>query len=546
MTAQGAARAIPWLLALGVALRLQGLGWDGGAGLHPDERNLAVGAAALRFPGGLIPEFHAYNGLALLLPKALAVLACGPEPGLPCVTWAARLVSALCAAGALALAARIAHRLGGPVAAALALVLAGLSAPLVQWAHFGTTESALTLAVLALWWLAIRFLDGRDGVWRAALGSGAVLGLAMGTKTTAAAFALIPLAALLLGRGRLGQAAVAAVPAAALLALALLLLTTPALVVATRDYLGVMRFEGDVVAGRADVFWTWQFEGARPGLFEASQLWRMMDGTGLLLAGAGLLWGWRRGGAALWVAMPFAVLYMATILGWHARFTRYLAPALPILLVLAALGAAWAWEGLRGRTARVALVLALLPPAAAGLSTALSFRSPDSRLLAAQDLRARLAPGDLVLLEPRDVGPAAFEGVETRVLPLTEPSGGEKLDALARDLAEGDWMLIYSRRHWAVLPRLARFPEMCGYYAALAGGTLGWEVVARFRRAAPLGPLLDPDLGSEETREVFDRPLVHLLQNTGRLGAGEIRARIEGGGQGCAPEAIRDALARPR
>lgn len=548
MTAPSQAGRATTLLLVGAALlRLQGLGWDAWANLHPDERNLVAAAHGLWFPGGMVPGFHAYNGLALAAPKLVAFLACGPEPGYPCVTWAARLVSALLSGGAVWVAWRIALRLGGDAAGLMALLLVGLSAPLLQWSHFGTTESALTLAVLALWLQAMRFLSGEDGVWRTALASGAILGLGLGMKTTAGIFALLPLAALALGARRLDRRAVLAVPAGVALALALLAATTPALLLATADYLSVMRFEGDVVAGRADVFWTWQFAHARPVAFETAQLWRMMDGTALLLAAPGLVWALRRGGAGAWVVLPLVLAYLATILGWHARFTRYLAPVLPVLLVLAALGAAWLWRALPARTPRVALVVALALPALTGLSMAASYRSPDSRLLAAEDLAARLRPGDTVLLEPRDVGPSGFGEAEVRVLPLMDDGAGDKLDRIAADLEAGDWMLLYSRRHWAVLPVLPeRFPEMCAYYAALAAGDLGYRVVARFARAAPLGRLVEPGLHSEETRVVFDRPVVYLLQNQGRLVAADLRDRIAAPPADCRPATIQAGFERPR
>lgn len=540
----------PWLvplaLLLAALLRLQGLMWDAGRLFHPDELNLILAARDLVFPGGMIPSFHAYNGLALALPKALAVALCGPAPDLGCIALSARLISALCAALSVWLAFRIACRLGGPGAGALAVALVGLSAPLIQWAHFGTTESALALAVLAAWAQGLRYLDGADGPWRAGLGWALILGLALGEKTSAAVIGVIPLAALGLRGRRPGRAEALAVPVSVLLAGALFVLTTPALILATGDYLDVMRFEGDVVAGRADVFWTWQFEGAVPGLFEARQLFGMTGGTGLLLALAGLGHSLARRDRGALLGLAFLVLYLAIILGWHARFARYLAPVLPVILIFAALGGAALWARLRLLSLRLILAFALVPPLAAGLSLALSYRFPDSRLVAADRLAARLQPGEVVLVEPRDVGPAGFAGAEVLTLPVMDPSSPEKAAQLAAVLARGDWLVLYSRRHWAVLPRLARFPEMCGYYAALAAGDLGYEVALHETRFAPLAALFDPGLAAEETRSVFDRPEVFVLRRVARLTEAEIAQRIAVPGQECRPQALLAALRRPR
>src|SRR5690606_35936125 len=71
------------LVLAGAALRFQGLDWDAGQLLHPDERNIATAAARLAWPDRLVPDFHAYNGLSLYLPRLLAELIalCGGRPG---------------------------------------------------------------------------------------------------------------------------------------------------------------------------------------------------------------------------------------------------------------------------------------------------------------------------------------------------------------------------------------------------------------------------------------------------------------------------------
>ena len=545
-------RIVTWIIVLGAVLRIQGLGWDGWLNFHPDERNLVSAARALVFPGGMIPNFHAYNGLALMLPKALAFAVCGAGPSLECITWAARLISALCAAASVLVGVRIAIRLGGEAAALPAALLLALSAPLIQWAHFGTTESALILTVLVLWLSAIRFADGQDSVWRAALIWGVTLGLGLGMKTTAGLFALIPVVAVALNWRSLDRRAVPAALLCAVLALSLFVLTTPALIYARADYFGVMRFESDVVSGRADVFWTWQFTHARNFIYEASQLWRLLDGSGLMLALLGIVLGlaarqWRRSVPALLLA----VLYLGVIALWHAKFTRYLAPVVPILLILAALAAArlivWGEKLRFPATIKTLAIVALALPALTGLVTAISYRSVDPRIQAADLLNSRVRSGETVLVEPREVGIMGFDGADLEVLPLTDPPGEAKLEQITELLADGDWLLLYSRRNWAVLPGLTeRFPEMCGYYNALAHGDLGYIVVARFDRVAPFGGLLEPDLGSEETRVVFDRPVVYLLRNVDEMTSGEIWTQIELAPQDCAPETLRKMFERHR
>ncbi len=540
------AQALPWIIAAALVLRLAGLGWDGFTGLHPDEGNLVRAAAALSWPDGLIPDFHAYNGLAVWMPRLLAWPVCGWEASAPCILWAARFISAVASGAAVLVAALWARDLAGPVAGALAAILLGGSAPLIQWAHFGTTESGLILVALILARLATAALDGRIGVQRTAILSGLVLGLGLGLKTTSLVFAIIPLFALVLVRPPL-LAAAREVGTGVAIALLLWLITTPAIVLDWTAWRETMQAEGGVVRGTIDVFWTWQFYDRQPALFELRQLWGGMEGAGLLLAAIGFVHVFctpplfRR----MAPTILFVLIYCAVIVTWHALFFRYLAPVLPFLMVFAALGAAWIWQRIRSETARVLLIVAVAVVIGNGLNQSAGYLAPDPRLTAAVDLAARALPGDVILLEPREV-PFATPADTTRAeLPLEWP-----LDtaSLSRDLSQGRFLVVLSRRNWSVLPRLPdRFPGACTLYAGLASGRLGYRVVARHVRWTPLGHLAYPGAPMEETRVVFDAPEVLILERVEALSAEELALRLAEpvAPEDCAPETLFDRWRAP-
>lgn len=522
------------IVLAGGVLRLQGLGWDHGLMLHPDERNLVQAGLRLGWPDRLIPDFHAYNGLSVYPPRLLAE-AIWSAPGAPEVARAARLISAALSTLAILAAAGCGRLMGGAPAALGAAFLVALNPGLIQWAHFGTSESALVLAVLVLWRIAAGFLAGETGLWRAALLSGAVLGLAMGVKTSAAAFALVPLGALLAGvRGGPVRAALAS-GAAALLAGAIFLASTPAIWLRWDDYARVMEFESGIVSGETDVFWTWQFTGARDVIFELRQFPALIDPFTLALAVAGIvaaLVALRRRGRRAVPALLFLAGYAALVFFWHAKFIRYLAPMLGPMLVLAGWMLARIAGGFGARTARGLGVLSAGGALVWGLSFAAMYQAEDPRLQSWLWLAPRLADGDILLIEPVETGPPFPEpppagAFETRILPLMEPTGLDKRLALAVLLAEGDWMLISTRRHSGVLPRMRiRFPAMCGYYDALFGGRLGWEVVARFRRRAPILNAVEPAGWAEETFSVFDHPRPMVLRRVETFEPVEIAERI--------------------
>ena len=72
-------RALIGLVVLAAVLRLLGLNWDSGRGLHPDEGNLIRAALTLGIDGRILPEFHAYNDLALWLPRLLSLPLCAGD-----------------------------------------------------------------------------------------------------------------------------------------------------------------------------------------------------------------------------------------------------------------------------------------------------------------------------------------------------------------------------------------------------------------------------------------------------------------------------------
>ena len=541
-------RPLPWLaliLLAGLILRLQGLDWDQGRGFHPDEGNLVRAALdlTLRAP---IPSFHAYNDLSLWLPRLIAAPVC--ETGdAQCLRLAARFLSALFSTAAVAAMAMIAQALAGPAAGLATAALAGASWPLLQWAHFGTTESALVFLTAALWLVALNWLQGRIGDRGMALLSGALIGLGFGMKTTALALSVIPLTALLV-RGRPDGARLRELALGVGTALVLVVASTPSLTLATGDWLSVMRFENGVVTGTADVFWTRQFHAARNFRFEIRQLWSATNGAGLLLALAGLFSLPRGARRAVLPALAFLLVYATLSFGWHAKFFRYLAPLLPIVLVLAGIGAA-RMIGAASQSLRVAGVIGLGLCLIAGLDFASGYRFADPRLLAEAELDRLTASDDTVAVEPHDLGQTA--GRKVAVLPLDEP--GATPDDLARVLAESEALLIASRRNWAVLPGHPETSALtCGFYAALARGELGFRLHRSFRRDTLFGPFFEPGLGVEETATVFDRPTAFLMVNDSRLTREEIAARIAGAegaewaGDDCTPAALLAEWERPR
>ncbi|HJQ83038.1 MAG TPA: hypothetical protein VKA21_03110, partial [Candidatus Binatia bacterium] len=164
-------RSARWMLAVlavAAALRLQGLDWDEGQHLHPDERFLTMVAGAIRPPASVAQyldtaasplnpanrghTFFVYGTFPLFLVRAVAgALGLGAYWNVHLV---GRALSALFDVGTVWLTWRIGLLVAGPLAGIAAAALLATSAFSIQHAHFFTVDSTATFwataALLAL------------------------------------------------------------------------------------------------------------------------------------------------------------------------------------------------------------------------------------------------------------------------------------------------------------------------------------------------------------------------------------------------------------
>ncbi len=539
-----------FIIGIGVVLRFQGLGWDQGLLLNPDERNVGTAAARLAFPDHLVPDFNAYNGLALYLPRLLAWVGSpltgksGADPA--AIVLAGRILSATFASLALPVMAATARRAFGTPIALFVAVAAAFSPGLIQSAHFATTESGLVLCVAVLIWLCQSYIRGETTLLRFAASAGVVIGLGFGLKTTVLAFVVCPLAAVaaarpkardvrrIIGSGAVGGAII----------LVLALITTPQLWAEPSAYFATMRFEGDVVRGTAQVYWTYQFDGAISGLFELSQLpWLLGPvipalGLAAVVMLAVALRRGERQATELLPPLAFSIVYAAIICSWYAKFVRYLAPLLPAVILFAGYFCA---QLANWRMRKGVMIAAGVTTALAGLLQAAIYQHEDPRVAAWNWMLPHLAAGDRIAIEPADVGPPygvpQATPVEVRFVPVLDDSSPQKVAKIASALAQSQWLILASRRHYSVLPRLAhRFPEMCGYYDALWSGRLGFRPVATFRRRPAVPDAIDPTSQAEETFTVFDSPQVYVFAKASALTPAILVEAIEKAPVACRPK----------
>ncbi len=397
--------ALGAIVLAGALLRATAL--DFGRGVpeaRPDESGVLVALGAYGAPpapvvvlygGGYFQPLRAFLAAAGLDPR--------PRPGEPpsfSLRVGARAWSAVLGTATVALTGVAAWWLAGPAAGLLAAALLAVCPLAVREAHFAKADTAASFAA-ALLVLALVASAGRPG--GRPLAVGAAGGLALATKLCVG---LLPATVLaLLGAGpwrapawrrlALGSAALAAV----FLVLDPFWLTAPA---------ATWSLARTLAHAVGDASWLPGADGV-PGPLRYHATVSLGSGCGLglaLLALPALVWGLARGGGPRLVAV--AVLgHWATLLASTMVLARFVLPALPGLVVLAAL-LVDATVGRRALALAVAGALLVAAPLWRSATLVRLLGRTDTRALAAEWIAGHVPPDAPIVVWGAPPGVADF------------------------------------------------------------------------------------------------------------------------------------------
>ncbi len=460
-----------------------------------------------------------------------------------------RALSALCDLGVLALVYALGRRVYGVSAGLLAAGAYAFAVLPIQLSHFYAVDMVLTFCVVATVALAARRAEG--GGWPAWLVAGAFAGLAVGSKFSAI-LVVLPLFAAAWCRvaDRRPRALVGQLAATGGAAALVFVVTNPFALIEFPAYLSNILAQNAMVSGIMDAPYTRQYIGTLPYWYFVQQLSQWGTGWPLgFAAWAGLVWalirfGSHRAGRAETILLAWALPYFALTGAFHAKFLRYMAPLLPFLVIFGS-GAAIAllrWLCARWqRRGAVAWGVGVLLVATTTVLWAIAFsgvyRQEHPWIQASRWIFSHIPEGSKLLTEhwddalpllmdeiPGRPAPRAYERVE---LPLYDPDTPDKLEGLAKELSSADYLVIASNRLSAPLSRLRqRYPMTSHYYGMLSQGELGYTPVAEFHAYPQLLGIAIPDQNADESFTVYDHPRAVIYQNTGRLSAELLRARL--------------------
>jgi hypothetical protein len=231
-----------------------------------------------------------------------------------------------------------------------------------------------------------------------------------------------------------------------------------------------------------------------------------------------------------------------------ASFQKFMRFSLPLHPLLALSGGVFVvlWMR-RGGLYKTVLYLLLIVHACYGIAYAAVFWRPDPRIVAGEELSARLPPGTRILLETTHSNPPLIEadwraGLYTSYLPqlgqcTVERHGefnlmyidpyiylyekaktrSERWECLIRALDQVDVVIIGPRYRDQYLRLPEQYPAMARFYRELDGEELGFSLMATYGNAARIGPISLPDDRSELTYRLFDRPYLRVYARTGTV-----------------------------
>ncbi len=514
--------------------RLAGLNWGLPYPFHPDERNMTLSIQQLHcdisdFKDCFNPHFFAYGQFPLYLGYGLVDVLkffdgdLNTPIGFQEATIALRLISVLASILLAYFLIKIIQLLNknnkSDLLIYVSLLIITFSPALIQFAHFGTTESLLMLFYAWIVYESLLLIKKKITARHFIIITSIVSGLAIATKVSSLVFMLLPAAAVFyFYQNKLLEGFKLLVPYFCLSLLVGLFLS-PYNLLSFNDFMGSLRYESAVALGTQSVFYTRQFAGQTPALFQSSKIFPYALGWPVLLffIGGFFLLPFKKQNNFL--RFSFLVYFLANAF-LYAKWTRFMAPVIPIMLVVAILFLFFILAKVKnklGTIIAVALSLVFIIP---GLAYFSIYQQPDVRLTASEWINKNIPEGSLILSETGNVVDIPLDNPKSlRVISFNfYDLDSDKIlqQELEQDLQQADYIFIPSRRIFMNHPQ-DKYPLLGDYYNKLFSGKLGFSKIAEFHsypRISFLGQTLleFPDEEAEETWTVFDHPVIRIYQ----------------------------------
>ena len=515
-------KALILIIFLLITTRFVNLTWGFPYLFHPDERNIVISIAQLRCPNifdlknCFNPNFFAYGQFFLYLGKFISFWT--RHLSFVDLTLILRSVSAILsiftAIIGILIIKEITKNNNKIFSDKIILILSSLlfifSPSLIQFAHFGTTESLLMFFYTTLIFGSLLFLNKKISVYKYAVVCAFIIGLSVATKVSSLIFLFLPFITFYFSKEILLYTKIRYLIHISFFSLLLAIFFSPHFVISYREFLSSLSYESNVALGKLKVFYTRQFEGTSPIIFQLFKIFPYSLGIPVFTSFVFGLFFLSKNRINNFLILSFLVYFIPTSFAF-AKWTRFMAPVFPIIIIIATI---FLLEFLSKRIKNSKLRLLLLTLIVAisiipGIRFFSMYLKSDSRIEASKWIIKNIPSESVILSETANVvdipvGNLKGKNYELISENLYEIDEDKNLyDEFLMNLKKTDYIIVPSRRIFAN-HKNSRYPKINKYYDELFSGKLGFRKVAEFRH-------LNDEL-AEETFSVFDHPVVKIYK----------------------------------
>ncbi|MBI2034430.1 MAG: glycosyltransferase family 39 protein [Candidatus Levybacteria bacterium] len=548
------------LIIIGSFFRLYNLNWGAPYYFHPDERNIASSVTQLHFPDQMNPHFFAYGSLSTYVTYFTGLIlnfffTCHLPP-ITCLSAEAlakvdhvtfeqaiiisRFLSAFFSVGIIPLIYLVGRQLVDRKTGLLAASLATFSTGLIQSAHFGTVE--ISTAFFSLFLFHMCTLLFKNSSLNKTLVASLIFGILIATKITSLILLPLPMLAMYIyaySRKHIPwhQKLLMFISTASiflLLAIFIYMITNPFTFISFAEFRNSMSYESGVALGNLPVFYTGEFFGQAPVLFQFTKIYPFLLNPLLAIIFIPAFFyvvydGFKKRSSNYLLLITYYLLLFIPNAFIFAKWTRYIVPTLPFIYLIIAITINSLYSSSEDRTERsrsartIIAVLFIIPSIIFAISYLITaFVQQDSRIAAAKWAKINMLKDSKIISEVYDLGITPFNNsfnynniILFNFYDLDNNSPDATGKKLTNLIETSEYIILPSQRILKTrLQNPKQFPKGYSFYYKLLGGKLGymkiyetpcdiWCKITYFN---------DPVNLSEITANVFERPTVLIFQ----------------------------------
>lgn len=502
---------------LTVATRFCGVSWGDGLFFHPDENNMAYAISGLSF-FDLNPHFFAYGQFPLYLvyfTQSLINLLIGR--GTVSVSFdqailGLRVYSAFFSCLSILVFWFLSKYIFQQKLYRYILVFFLIFSPgLIQLAHFGTTESLLIFIFSISLFYAVKMVKVEKISNTQIFICSLFLGIGVASKIIAIIFILPIFLSFLILFLENKKKRIFFVKKFVLFILLVIVFSSffsPFNILSLSEFLSSMKYETGVATGKLEVFYTRQFSGSIPYLFQINKIFPFALGLPLFLFSlAGIvLTKYKKINLILLISLLIYFLYTGQL---FVKWFRFASPIFPVLIIFAV----FFLQKIKNKFLLYFFVLVSILPGIVFFNQV--YLKPDSRIVATDWVINNIPIGSSILSEDKNVIsiPITNQYQITNFNFYDLDSNNFLKNNLVQEIFNSDYIIVPSRRVYKNHPQ-SKYPLVSKYYESLFNGSLGFKNIISFSSSDSLFLNFNQ---AEETFSVFDHPQILIFKKDRQL-----------------------------